>query len=94
MSDPDADKINDIQTLRQVKGTEFVERIVEWLRRYKTTDKSKPDEAKLNQFLKDGEYQSVEEAEKVIAHTHKRWQLLRDGKTDASEKTKEFWLKK
>eukprot|EP00754_Rhynchopus_humris_P011506 Rhum_TRINITY_DN14236_c0_g1::Rhum_TRINITY_DN14236_c0_g1_i2::g.74663::m.74663/K13811/PAPSS; 3'-phosphoadenosine 5'-phosphosulfate synthase len=91
VDDADADKITDIASLRQVKGEAFVERIVDWLRMYKTTDKKDPDAAKPNKFLKNGEYMSAEDAVRVIDETHGHWKKLRSAEKK-TEKTKAFWL--
>eukprot|EP01065_Artemidia_motanka_P045793 TRINITY_DN679_c0_g1_i1.p1 TRINITY_DN679_c0_g1~~TRINITY_DN679_c0_g1_i1.p1 ORF type:complete len:1111 (+),score=380.75 TRINITY_DN679_c0_g1_i1:115-3333(+) len=90
--DPDAAQISDIASLRSVKGQAFVDRIVDWLRNYKTTDKKDPDTAEKNTFANNGEYGSVSDAERVIAETNKRWKLLQNGAIEQSDKTRGFWL--
>ena len=94
VDDADADKITDIASLRQVKGEAFVERIVDWLRMYKTTDKKDPDAAKPNKFLKNGEYMSADDAVRVIEGCHGRYALLHSGRLEDTAKTLRFWLGK
>eukprot|EP01064_Diplonema_japonicum_P012043 TRINITY_DN1951_c0_g2_i1.p1 TRINITY_DN1951_c0_g2~~TRINITY_DN1951_c0_g2_i1.p1 ORF type:complete len:1088 (+),score=341.12 TRINITY_DN1951_c0_g2_i1:39-3302(+) len=93
LEDPDSSRINDIASLKAIKGDALVDRIVNWLRFYKTTDKKTPDEASPNTFLKNAEYQSVTETLKVIEHTNQRWSMLRAGTADKTDKTQHFWLK-
>ncbi|KAJ9465893.1 ATP sulfurylase 1 [Diplonema papillatum] len=92
VNDPDADQINSIQDVAAVKGKAFVERIVDWLRRYKTTDKSDPDKAALNTFLREAEFFSAAEATSIIEHTSRLYQNLIDGKAEKTDATANFWL--
>jgi len=89
--DPDASRITDISSLRSVKGSDFVDRIVDWLRNYKTTDKKDPDSATKNEFTNNAEYGSAEDAEKIIKETNERWKLLHRGQITSS-RTEGFWL--
>eukprot|EP01060_Flectonema_neradi_P017533 TRINITY_DN243_c3_g3_i1.p1 TRINITY_DN243_c3_g3~~TRINITY_DN243_c3_g3_i1.p1 ORF type:complete len:1091 (+),score=300.03 TRINITY_DN243_c3_g3_i1:44-3316(+) len=91
-SDPDVDKINDIESLAAVKGAALPDRLKNWLKYYKTTDKKDPDAATPNSFLGSGEYISAEESIKTIEHTHGRWTALTGGTLEKTDKTKDFWL--
>jgi 3'-phosphoadenosine 5'-phosphosulfate synthase len=88
LSDPDASRINSMTDLDNVKpGT--TERLIDWLKRYKTSD-GKP-ENKLGQETPT----TVYEATSIIEETHERWRKL-CGKSGYSygtlEGTDGFWL--
>eukprot|EP01063_Lacrimia_lanifica_P034109 TRINITY_DN6231_c2_g1_i1.p1 TRINITY_DN6231_c2_g1~~TRINITY_DN6231_c2_g1_i1.p1 ORF type:complete len:1158 (+),score=462.41 TRINITY_DN6231_c2_g1_i1:43-3474(+) len=93
LDDPLAAEVNNIEDLKELKaaGVDLPTRIREWLRRYKTTDKSDPDEAKLNTFLNDGKFHGPGEAMKIIEETHKQWSALKKGKAK-TDLTRDFWL--
>eukprot|EP00755_Sulcionema_specki_P038180 Sspe_Gene.23455::Locus_9109_Transcript_1_1_Confidence_1.000_Length_3391::g.23455::m.23455/K13811/PAPSS; 3'-phosphoadenosine 5'-phosphosulfate synthase len=92
VDDPDASRINDIESLKEVKGEAFLKRLVNWLKMYKTTDKSDPDAAAPNTIMDNDKFEGVETAKKIIADTNKRWEMLRAG-TVSGPSTKDFWLK-
>eukprot|EP01063_Lacrimia_lanifica_P034813 TRINITY_DN6524_c2_g2_i1.p1 TRINITY_DN6524_c2_g2~~TRINITY_DN6524_c2_g2_i1.p1 ORF type:complete len:1118 (+),score=533.49 TRINITY_DN6524_c2_g2_i1:48-3401(+) len=91
--DPDADRITDMESLAEVKGEALSKRIKDWLKMYKTTDKSDPDKASPNDFLGEGEYLSKKESIEIIAETHAQWKALRKTKKTTA-KTENFWMGK
>ena len=88
LSDPDARRINSMKDLERVKpGT--TAKLVDWLKRYKTSD-GKPE----NELAKDIP-NSSSEALSIIEETHQRWRALCGHTTGAYESLKGtdgFWL--
>jgi len=88
LTDPDAHKINTMADLDNVKpGT--TERLIDWLKRYKTSD-GKPE----NNLAKDIPT-SVNEAVSIIEETHQRWRTLcgkSGGPSSSLKGTDGFWL--
>jgi 3'-phosphoadenosine 5'-phosphosulfate synthase len=89
LGDPDASRIFDLDDLERVKPG-HVERLKDWLRRYKTSD-GKPENNLASEIPR-----SVQEAMAVINETNARWKALcgLDGTTlsSLSHKTSDFWL--
>lgn len=91
LSDPDANRINNMDDLDVVKpGT--TARLIDWLKRYKTSD-GKPE----NSLAQDVPT-SVDEALSIIEETHQRWRRLCGHGSDGNANTyipeaSEFWLK-
>jgi len=76
VTDPDADKLNDIDDVEKVKPG-FLDATREWFKIYKV-----PDGKPLNVFAFDGEYKNKEFAEKVIQETHGFWKGAVGGEKD------------
>jgi len=70
VNDPDSDKLNDIEDVKNHKPG-LVEATVEWFKYYKV-----PDGKPINAFAFDGEAKDRAFAEGVIQQTHEQWQKL------------------
>lgn len=68
---PLADKINTVEDIDTVLGSEVRERIIDWFKMYKTTD-GKPE----NSFYKDGAFLSMEDTNDIIKECHFAWMNL------------------
>merc|ERR1711881_244901 len=76
VTDPDADKLNDINDVETIKPG-FLDATREWFKIYKV-----PDGKPLNEFAFDGAYKDKKFAEKIIGETHEFWKAAVGGKTD------------
>lgn len=76
VTDPDADKFNDIDDVRKHKPG-YLENTLEWFRDYKV-----PDGKPKNVFGFDNQYQNAAFAKQVITDTHGFWKSAIDGEKD------------
>eukprot|EP01062_Namystynia_karyoxenos_P037460 TRINITY_DN27262_c0_g3_i2.p1 TRINITY_DN27262_c0_g3~~TRINITY_DN27262_c0_g3_i2.p1 ORF type:complete len:843 (+),score=194.77 TRINITY_DN27262_c0_g3_i2:260-2788(+) len=87
--DPDAERVGDMESLGAVKGQPFLDRIRDWLQKYKTTDAADPDLAV--ESVLGGSFGTAGDAARLVDATHKRWGLLRAGRIE-SDRTRRLWL--
>jgi len=77
VTDPDADKMNDIDDVEKVKPG-FLAATREWFRRYKV-----PDGKPLNEFAFEEQYKDAKFATDIINETHQFWKSAIGGEKDS-----------